>query len=87
MYSNRKVKMTKLEAFDTIKSEVPYEAISEDDEAFFSAVDKRKYKFLQTIDCAEYDVIDESSNGSVTGRSLLGSYGLINKSNNLVLEL
>ncbi len=27
-----------------------YEEISEDDESFFSAVDKRKYKLLKTID-------------------------------------
>ena len=48
------------------KSQI-YEDISEDDEAFFSAVDKRKYKLLKTINWeqVEAELLDEdSSDGS-----------------------
>ena len=49
------------------KSQI-YEDVSEDDEAFFSAVDKRKYKLLKTIDWGkvESELTDDSSDISVT---------------------
>ncbi len=45
-----------------------YEDVSEDDEAFFSAVDKRKYKILKTIDWGkvESELTDDSSDNSIT---------------------
>lgn len=46
------------------KSQV-FEETSEDDEAFFSAIDKRKYKLLKTIDWTRVEAeLADSSDGS-----------------------
>ena len=56
-----------------------YEDVSEDDEALFSAIDKRKYKLLKTIDWDQVEselMGDDSSEASDTDDAVETQYEL-----------